>query len=61
MVHLVSVGEIPDVKKFDWIDIEGASFGLTNYTGNLPSPMIPETLTPPIIEMIVKINLRSDS
>ena len=25
-----------------------------------PSPMIPETFTLPIIEMVVKINLRSD-
>ena len=54
------IGEISDVRELDWIDIEGASFGLTNHTGNLPSPMIPETFTPPIIEMVVKINLRSD-
>lgn len=54
------IGEIPNVKELDWIKIESASFGLTNRTGNLPSPMIPETFTPPIIEMIVKINLRSD-
>lgn len=53
------IGEIPNVKELDWIEIEGTSFGLTNRTGNLPSPMIPETFTPPIIEMIVKINLRS--
>ena len=54
------IGEILDVPELDWIDIEKASFGLTNRTGNLPSPMIPETFTSPIIEMIVKINLRSD-
>ncbi|MCS1383548.1 hypothetical protein ACIQXG_21875 [Lysinibacillus sphaericus] len=54
------IGEIPYDKELDWIDIEDASFGLTNRTGNLPSPMIPETFTPPIIEMILKINLRSD-
>ena len=54
------IGEIPHVRELDWIDIEGVSFGLTNYTGSLPSPVIPETFTTPIIEMIVKINLRSD-
>lgn len=54
------IGEIQQVKELEWIDVENASFGLTNWTGNLPSPMIPETFSPPIIEMIVKINLRSD-
>lgn len=54
------IGEIPKVRELDWIDVEGASFGLTNWTGNLPSPMIPETFTLPIIEIIVKINLRAD-
>lgn len=54
------IGEIPNVKELDWIDIEEASFGLTNWTGKLPSPMIPKTFSPPIIEMIVKINLRSN-
>lgn len=54
------IGEIQDVQELEWIDIDDASFGLTNCTRNLPSPMIPETFTPPIIQMIVKINLRSD-
>jgi hypothetical protein len=54
------IGEIQDGQILDWIDVEEASFGLTNRTGSLPSPMIPETFTPPIIEMAVKINLRSD-
>lgn len=52
------IGEIQGIEELDWIDVEGASFGLTNHTGNLPSPMIPEAFTPPIIELIVKINLR---
>lgn len=54
------IGEITNVRELDWIDIEGAAFGLTNYTGNLPSLIIPETFTPPIVEMIVKINLHGD-
>ena len=54
------IGEIPHVREIDWIGIEGASFGLTNHTSSLPSSMVPETFTPPIIEMIVKINLRPD-
>ena len=54
------IGEIPNVRELDCIDIDGASFGLTNRTGNLPSPMIPETFNPPIIEMVLKINLSSD-
>ena len=53
-------GEIQDVPELHWIDIEEASFGLTNRIGNLPSPIIPETFTSPIIEMIEKINLCSD-
>src|SRR4051794_32161136 len=41
------IGEIQDVAELDWIDIEEASFGLTNRTENLPSPMIQEAFTPP--------------
>jgi len=52
------IGEIQDVQFLDWIDVEEASFGLTNYTRNLPSAMIPETFTPPIIELAVKIIIR---
>lgn len=54
------IGEIQNAQKLDWIDVDDASFGLTNRTENLPSPMIPESFTPPIIELIVKINLRSN-
>ncbi|MEK4715924.1 hypothetical protein [Sporosarcina sp. FSL K6-5500] len=54
------IGEIQGIKELDWIDVEEASFGLTNRIENLPSPMIPETFTTPIIELIVRINLRSD-
>jgi len=54
------IGEIQGIKELDWIDIEEASFGLTNRTENSPSPMIPETFTTPIIELIVRINLGSD-
>ncbi|MBO0603696.1 hypothetical protein I2483_18700 [Sporosarcina sp. E16_3] len=54
------MGEIQGALQLDWIDVEKASFGLTNYSGNLPSPMIPETFTPPIVEFVVKINLPSD-
>lgn len=54
------IGEIQDVDELEWIDVDGASFGLTNYTGGLPSPMIPKTFTPPIIEMVVRINLLGD-
>lgn len=54
------IGEIQDLDELEWIDVDGASFGLANRTEGLPSPMIPETFTPPIIEMIVKINLRGD-
>ncbi|MCM3359673.1 hypothetical protein [Psychrobacillus sp. MER TA 171] len=53
------IGEIQGVPELDWIDVEEASFGLTNRIGKLPSPMIPETFTSPLIELIVKINLRS--
>lgn len=52
------IGEIQGIEELEWIDIEGASFGLTNHTGKLPSSMIPETFTTPIIELIVRINLR---
>lgn len=51
------IGEIVDAEQLEWVEIEGASFGLTNYRGNLPSTMIPETFTLPIVEMMVKINL----
>lgn len=54
------IGEIQKVPELDWIVIDEASFGLTNRTDNLPSPMIPCTFTGPIIEMIVKINLYLD-
>ncbi|MBO0587865.1 hypothetical protein [Sporosarcina sp. E16_8] len=54
------IGEIQGIKELDWVVVEEASFGMTNHTGNLPSPMIPETFTTPIIELIVRINLRSD-
>jgi hypothetical protein len=55
------IGEIQGIKELDWIDVEEASFGLTNRTENSPSQMIPESFTTPIIELIVRINLRSDS
>lgn len=54
------IGEIQNVDELEWIDVDGASFGLTNHKGKLPSPMIPETFTTPIVEMIVRINLRGD-
>lgn len=54
------IGEIQGVHQLEWIDIDGASLGLTNYTGVLPSPMIPETFTSPIVELILRINLRGD-
>ena len=51
------IGEIQHVQQLEWINIENATFGLTNWTGSLPSPMIPNNFSSPIIEMIVKINL----
>ncbi|MEV9639564.1 hypothetical protein ABZ756_02550 [Mammaliicoccus sciuri] len=54
------MGEIQDVSELDWIEIDGAFFGLTNFTGNLHSSMIPDTFISPIVELIVRINLRSD-
>lgn len=45
------IGEIKDVPELDWIDVEEASFGLTNRTDNLLSPMIPETFKPSILEL----------
>ena len=55
------IGGIQGNKELDWIDVEEASFGLANHIKKLPSPMIPETFTTPIIELIVRINLRSNS
>ncbi len=54
------IGQIKGIDELDWIDLDGASFGLTNYNKSLPSPMIPDTFTSPIIELIVRINLRDD-
>lgn len=51
------IGEVQATDELDWIDVDGASFGLTNYKGSLPSPMIPDTFTLPIVELIVRINL----
>ncbi|MDV6377860.1 hypothetical protein ORD22_06240 [Sporosarcina sp. GW1-11] len=56
--HLI--GEIQGVKELDLAVVEEASFGLTNITQYKPSPMIPESFTPPLIEMIVRINLCVD-
>lgn len=52
------IGEIHGADQLDWIDLDGASFGLTNRKESLPSPMIPDTFTSPIVELIVRINLR---
>ena len=52
------IGEIEDVKELDWINVDGVLFGLTNYDGQLPSPMIPNTFSKPIIELIVQIDLQ---
>lgn len=54
------IGEIADADELDWIDVGEATFGLTNYNGDLPSNMIPESFHGPIVEMLVKINVPGD-
>lgn len=49
------IEEIQDVQGLAWIYVGNASFGLTNYTGNFPSPMIPPTFERSITEMIMRI------
>lgn len=51
------VGEIQDTNELDWIQIAEASFGLTNYTGEIENPMIPSTFDKPLIELAVRIKI----
>ncbi|MCG7336729.1 hypothetical protein MHZ95_15790 [Sporosarcina sp. ACRSM] len=51
------VGNIQGVDELEWIQIEEASFGLVNYTRELPSPMIPSAFSKPIVEMAVRITM----
>lgn len=51
------IGQIESTHQLEWINVDEASFGLTNYTGYLPSALIPSTFMPPIVELMVKVNL----
>jgi len=39
------------------IKIGEASFWLANYKGDLPSPMIPNTFSKPLVELAVRITM----
>jgi len=51
------IGAIQGTDEIDWIKIGEASFGLTNYKGDLPCPMIPSTFSKPLVELAVRITM----
>lgn len=51
------IGTIQGIEELDWIQIGEASFGLTNYKGDLPNPMVPNTFTKPLVELAVRVTM----
>lgn len=51
------IGSIQGTDELDWIQIGEASFGLTNDDRDLPSSMIPNTFSKPIVELAVRITM----